>query len=191
MLQDRQGTSKMKACDVSAGARALLPSRLSGPERCRAPCSLQAGRPQLLRGQKTGQECDLVGANSWPLPQRPLFLPHFGSTLLVLMVGEGGGLVRPLLILQPPAPTPRASLGTSAGWGHTGVTSALQVLTCPNASFTDLAEIVSRIEPARVATVDGELGTQDVHPHGRRRGWQRLLLTPGVPTKPPWLPGPL
>lgn len=33
---------------------------------------------------------------------------------------------------------------------------ALKVLTCPNASFTDLAEIVSRIEPAKVAMVDGE-----------------------------------
>ena len=41
----------------------------------------------------------------------------------------------------------------------------LQVLTCPNASFTDLAEIVSRIEPAKVAVVDGELNTRDVHPH--------------------------
>jgi lysophospholipid hydrolase len=32
----------------------------------------------------------------------------------------------------------------------------LQVFTCPNSSFTDLAEIVSRIEPAKVAAVDGE-----------------------------------
>ncbi|XP_042101246.1 patatin-like phospholipase domain-containing protein 7 isoform X2 [Ovis aries] len=31
-----------------------------------------------------------------------------------------------------------------------------QVLTCPNASFTDLAEIVSRIEPAKVAAGDDE-----------------------------------
>uniref|UniRef100_A0A8C9DG82 lysophospholipase n=1 Tax=Prolemur simus TaxID=1328070 RepID=A0A8C9DG82_PROSS len=30
------------------------------------------------------------------------------------------------------------------------------VLACPNASFTDLAEIVSRIEPTRAATVDDE-----------------------------------
>lgn len=30
-----------------------------------------------------------------------------------------------------------------------------QVLTCPNASFTDLAEIVSRIEPVKSALVDG------------------------------------
>ncbi|XP_014385178.1 PREDICTED: patatin-like phospholipase domain-containing protein 7 [Myotis brandtii] len=33
---------------------------------------------------------------------------------------------------------------------------AFDVLTCPNASFTDLAEIVSRIEPAKVAVVDDE-----------------------------------
>ncbi|XP_066222663.1 patatin-like phospholipase domain-containing protein 7 isoform X1 [Saccopteryx leptura] len=33
---------------------------------------------------------------------------------------------------------------------------AVDVLTCPNASFTDLAEIVSRIEPAKVAVVDDE-----------------------------------
>ncbi|XP_047380278.1 patatin-like phospholipase domain-containing protein 7 isoform X1 [Sciurus carolinensis] len=33
---------------------------------------------------------------------------------------------------------------------------ACAILTCPNASFTDLAEIVSRIEPAKVATVDDE-----------------------------------
>ncbi|XP_008829408.1 patatin-like phospholipase domain-containing protein 7 isoform X5 [Nannospalax galili] len=31
-----------------------------------------------------------------------------------------------------------------------------EVLTCPNASFTDLAEIVSRIEPGKVAAVDDE-----------------------------------
>nr|XP_036863395.1 patatin-like phospholipase domain-containing protein 7 [Manis javanica] len=33
---------------------------------------------------------------------------------------------------------------------------ACDVHTCPNASFTDLAEIVSRIEPAKVASVDDE-----------------------------------
>lgn len=33
-----------------------------------------------------------------------------------------------------------------------------QVMTCPNASFTDLAEIVSRIEPVKQAIVDGESG---------------------------------
>ncbi|CAK7291487.1 Patatin-like phospholipase domain-containing protein 7 [Vulpes lagopus] len=54
-------------------------------------------------------------------------------------------------------------------WGRSGVLekmlqdrqgtskmTACDVLTCPNASFTDLAEIVSRIEPAKVATVDDE-----------------------------------
>lgn len=33
---------------------------------------------------------------------------------------------------------------------------AFQVVTCPNASFTDLAEIVSRIEPVKPAVVDGK-----------------------------------
>lgn len=32
-------------------------------------------------------------------------------------------------------------------------------VTCPNASFTDLAEIVSRIELAKPALVDGETAT--------------------------------
>ncbi|XP_077005003.1 patatin-like phospholipase domain-containing protein 7 isoform X5 [Tamandua tetradactyla] len=53
-------------------------------------------------------------------------------------------------------------------WGRGGVlekmlqdrqaskTKACDVLTCPNASFTDLAEIVSRIEPPKAATVDDE-----------------------------------
>ncbi|XP_049637929.1 patatin-like phospholipase domain-containing protein 7 isoform X2 [Suncus etruscus] len=54
-------------------------------------------------------------------------------------------------------------------WGRSGVldkmlqdrqslskTKASDVLTCPSTSFTDLAEIVSRIEPAQVATVDDE-----------------------------------
>ncbi|XP_006498078.1 patatin-like phospholipase domain-containing protein 7 isoform X5 [Mus musculus] len=36
------------------------------------------------------------------------------------------------------------------------------VFTCPNSSFTDLAEIVSRIEPAKVAAVDALLGTATV-----------------------------
>ncbi|XP_040081590.1 patatin-like phospholipase domain-containing protein 7 isoform X2 [Oryx dammah] len=54
-------------------------------------------------------------------------------------------------------------------WGRSGVlekmlqdrqgtskTKGSEVLTCPNASFTDLAEIVSRIEPAKVAAGDDE-----------------------------------
>ncbi|KAF6269229.1 patatin like phospholipase domain containing 7 [Rhinolophus ferrumequinum] len=54
-------------------------------------------------------------------------------------------------------------------WGRSGVLEkmlqdrqgtnkmkACDVLTCPNASFTDLAEIVSRIEPPQVAVVDDE-----------------------------------
>nr|XP_031532962.1 patatin-like phospholipase domain-containing protein 7 isoform X9 [Vicugna pacos] len=61
-------------------------------------------------------------------------------------------------------------------WGRSGVlekmlqdrqgTSRMKpcdILTCPNASFTDLAEIVSRIEPAKVATVDDQHGPA-LHP---------------------------
>lgn len=33
--------------------------------------------------------------------------------------------------------------------------SVFQVVTCPNASFTDLAEIVSRIEPVKYALIEG------------------------------------
>uniref|UniRef100_A0A673BSC3 lysophospholipase n=1 Tax=Sphaeramia orbicularis TaxID=375764 RepID=A0A673BSC3_9TELE len=44
------------------------------------------------------------------------------------------------------------------------------VLTCPNASFTDLAEIVSRIEPVKNAVVDGRRTTT-------RRRWRALCLT--------------
>lgn len=33
------------------------------------------------------------------------------------------------------------------------------MVTCPNASFTDLAEIVSRIEPVKQVVVDGEQST--------------------------------
>lgn len=53
--------------------------------------------------------------------------------------------------------------------------ASLQVLTCPNASFTDLAEIVSRIEPAKVTAVDGELGVQKVDLCNKGR--DRLLWT--------------
>uniref|UniRef100_A0A8C0CFW5 Patatin like phospholipase domain containing 7 n=1 Tax=Balaenoptera musculus TaxID=9771 RepID=A0A8C0CFW5_BALMU len=60
-------------------------------------------------------------------------------------------------------------------WGRSGVlekmlqdrqgtnvsfASAPHVLTCPNASFTDLAEIVSCIEPAKVAAADDESDDQ-------------------------------
>ena len=53
--------------------------------------------------------------------------------------------------------------------------ASLQVLTCPSASFTDLAEIVSRIEPAKVTAVDGELDVQKVDLCNRGR--DRLLWT--------------
>lgn len=38
-------------------------------------------------------------------------------------------------------------------------------MTCPNASFTDLAEIVSRIEPVKQAVVDGEKLLYSVYIH--------------------------
>lgn len=37
-----------------------------------------------------------------------------------------------------------------------------QIVTCPTTSFTDLAEIVSRIEPVKAALVDGELAMETV-----------------------------
>lgn len=39
---------------------------------------------------------------------------------------------------------------------HFNLLLFLQLVTCPNASFTDLAEIVSRIEPVKPALVDGK-----------------------------------
>lgn len=53
--------------------------------------------------------------------------------------------------------------------------ASFQVLTCPSASFTDLAEIVSRIEPAKVTAVDGELDVQKVDLY--HKGRDRLLWT--------------
>uniref|UniRef100_A0A8C8H7T6 lysophospholipase n=1 Tax=Oncorhynchus tshawytscha TaxID=74940 RepID=A0A8C8H7T6_ONCTS len=41
-------------------------------------------------------------------------------------------------------------------------TKSCNVITCPNASFTDLAEIVSRIEPVKTVLVEGE---RDGHTH--------------------------
>lgn len=52
----------------------------------------------------------------------------------------------------------------SEGWALTGLLLdcnsigrivSLQVVTCPNASFTDLAEIVSRIDPVKNTSVNG------------------------------------
>uniref|UniRef100_A0AAQ4PX27 lysophospholipase n=1 Tax=Gasterosteus aculeatus aculeatus TaxID=481459 RepID=A0AAQ4PX27_GASAC len=42
-------------------------------------------------------------------------------------------------------------------WQRSGVVDSIRVhvVTCPNASFTDLAEIVSRIEPVKNAVIDG------------------------------------
>lgn len=71
--------------------------------------------------------------------------------------------ILPVCSLRPDVLSPRAA------------SASLQVLTCPNASFTDLAEIVSRIEPAKVTAVDGELGVQKVDLCNKGR--DRLLWT--------------
>ncbi|VTJ54164.1 Hypothetical predicted protein [Marmota monax] len=63
---------------------------------------------------------------------------------------------------------------------------ACVIPTCPNASFTDLAEIVSRIEPAKMATVDGELVTQAVGLHNR--GWPADTGWASAPHRSPPLP---
>ena len=63
-----------------------------------------------------------------------------------------------------------------------------QVLTCPNASFTDLAGIVSRIEPAEVAAGHGEVDPETYMPSSWGRWWQCPLLTLTL-NKLPWAPG--
>uniref|UniRef100_A0A8C4M862 lysophospholipase n=1 Tax=Equus asinus asinus TaxID=83772 RepID=A0A8C4M862_EQUAS len=125
MLQDRQGTSRMKACDVSAqaDARSSLPPSCEGwPScdlssahwRCRAPCSQQhlsclglQRCPPRSQKKRTGQQpwggCLLASALV-----SPLFAPLWLSTLVVLVVGEDGGLdgglLRTLPILHAPTP---------------------------------------------------------------------------------------
>lgn len=64
-----------------------------------------------------------------------------------------------------PAASPAGVQPETGGMPH--APAFLQVFTCPNSSFTDLAEIVSRIEPAKVAAVDGEL---DLGKVGQERG---------------------
>ncbi|VCX40510.1 unnamed protein product [Gulo gulo] len=80
-------------------------------------------------------------------------------------------------------------------WGRSGVLEkmlqdrrgpskmkACDVLTCPNASFTDLAEIVSRIEPAKAATVDDESDYQTEYeeelPDGPKDAYADFQSTP-------------
>ncbi|XP_016050161.1 patatin-like phospholipase domain-containing protein 7 [Erinaceus europaeus] len=59
---------------------------------------------------------------------------------------------------------------------------ACAVLTCPNASFTDLAEIVSRIEPAKVAAMDDESDYQTEYeeelPDGPQDAYADFQSTP-------------
>lgn len=111
MLQDRQGTSKMKACDVSAGASAPLSLPASVDLRgagLPAACSTLA-QPLSCSGLWHSPRDQKTRAGVWPFGSylltsflASLFLPHFGS--LLLLVGEDGGLLRPLLIFHAPAP---------------------------------------------------------------------------------------
>lgn len=152
MLQDRQGTGRTQACDVSARAAPSCPppprrgqglrppqpaAPRSGPHLCPP-----APRPRATRG---GGRSELCPASVTPS------LPGVG---LLSKLGSRGGAG---LLLGD---TGVVALARSA------LCLGLQVLTCPNASFTDLAEIVSRIEPAKVAVVDGELDAHDECPHG-------------------------
>lgn len=61
------------------------------------------------------------------------------------------------------------------------LTTVFQNVTCPTTSFTDLAEIVSRIEPVKAPVADGEwgdpAGTAEVLGRAVRQGW---LLTSAV-----------
>lgn len=59
-----------------------------------------------------------------------------------------------LVSARVPSLPPEALSGGT--WNH-HLLASTQALTCPNTSFTDLAAIVSRIEPAKAAAVDGEL----------------------------------
>uniref|UniRef100_A0A8C2WBE4 lysophospholipase n=1 Tax=Cyclopterus lumpus TaxID=8103 RepID=A0A8C2WBE4_CYCLU len=56
-------------------------------------------------------------------------------------------------------------------WRRSGVVDKQhpRVVTCPNASFTDLAEIVSRIEPVKNALIDGWLSDEEIQIRVGRR----------------------
>lgn len=44
---------------------------------------------------------------------------------------------------------------------HLHLLPVFQNVTCPTTSFTDLAEIVSRIEPVKAPVADGEWGREE------------------------------
>ncbi|KAK2120848.1 hypothetical protein P7K49_002234 [Saguinus oedipus] len=136
-----------------------FPHLLTGPWGCAQEVGYQHGRTvfdiwgrsgvleKMLRDQQ-GPSKRPASEGTGPVP-----LVKDSKTRAGILKGcrEGTGKVGPLL--------PQV-----AGWGLAGrwevstgdVLSSPhpQVLTCPNASFTDLAEIVSRIEPAKAAVVD-------------------------------------
>lgn len=174
MLQDRQGTSKMKACDVSVWPAGSPPS-VPAPVTC-PPTVIGAGLPAACSFSEHLLNCSCCSAPRRPgtvmavaLGSVPSPLPLQPPALVVFVVGEHGGLGGGL----SSTPHPHPELGSLGKRGQPGAVAsghgerwpwpdvpcalALQVLTCPNASFTDLAEIVSRIEPPQVAVVDGEL----------------------------------
>lgn len=77
MLQDRQGTSKMKAGDVSASGHSSLFPPVTRPPPChprQVPCSTPCSQ-QLLReaptGERTKSKAAALGAVSQPLPPGP------------------------------------------------------------------------------------------------------------------------
>uniref|UniRef100_A0A8C6M4K5 lysophospholipase n=1 Tax=Nothobranchius furzeri TaxID=105023 RepID=A0A8C6M4K5_NOTFU len=72
----------------------------------------------------------------------------------------------------------------------TGTSTVPQVVTCPNASFTDLAEIVSRIEPVKNVLINGGLSVK----HSQRGPVSTLMFvfpdgsdSCGSPKSPPAL----
>uniref|UniRef100_A0A8C2YWB3 lysophospholipase n=1 Tax=Cyclopterus lumpus TaxID=8103 RepID=A0A8C2YWB3_CYCLU len=76
-------------------------------------------------------------------------------------------------------------------WRRSGVVDSInlcndaaflfQVVTCPNASFTDLAEIVSRIEPVKNALIDGWLSVK----YGNHKPMHKCDMYIETQSKPP------
>uniref|UniRef100_A0A096NWM3 Patatin like domain 7, lysophospholipase n=1 Tax=Papio anubis TaxID=9555 RepID=A0A096NWM3_PAPAN len=142
MLRDQQGPSKRPSSEVSAGAR-TTPSSPGHAQLPRPrPVPQATGPAPLVKDSRARTRIAQDCASPRPLP-----LPQLGGQAEATERAQGGwGL-----------PT-GSRLGTGR-WVSTGNMLSSphpQVLTCPNASFTDLAEIVSCIEPAKPAMVDGE-----------------------------------
>lgn len=114
MLQDRQGTNKMKACDVSVWLAGSPPS-LPAPVTC-PPTVLGTALPAACSFSEHLLNCPCCSAPRGPgsvmavaLGAVPSPLPLQPPALVVLVVGEdgglGGGLLRTLPIVHaPPLP---------------------------------------------------------------------------------------